>query len=183
MKRIFGILFVLLLLLAALAYGLVRFVSPERELDLSYPRISIPDKAAQLLLDRKPELVLTEQDINTLAKSELSRRPQVRPDVRVTGADFRLDGSLLLADVNLLYKDQLPVGVTAVYRLAWEAPELVASFDHAEIKGRRLPGGWLDPGELRVNLEEQLPGYVGIAGVEFPGDQVRVRFHFESPLR
>ncbi|MDT2288865.1 hypothetical protein P7H17_26340 [Paenibacillus larvae] len=43
-----------------------------------------------------------------MAKKEIAKLPNVRPDVRITGADFKLNGNELEGDINLLYKDTIP---------------------------------------------------------------------------
>ncbi|MDT2193875.1 hypothetical protein [Paenibacillus larvae] len=44
-----------------------------------------------MVKDLNTELVLSSDEINQLAKKEIAKLPNVRPDVRITGADFQAE--------------------------------------------------------------------------------------------
>ncbi|MDT2273711.1 hypothetical protein P7H20_00805 [Paenibacillus larvae] len=71
-----------------------------KELDLRYQDIFLKSKIIDMVKDLNTELVLSSSDeINQLAKKEIAKLPNVRPDVRIT--DFKLNGNELKGDINL----------------------------------------------------------------------------------
>ncbi|MDT2255940.1 hypothetical protein P7H25_10215 [Paenibacillus larvae] len=77
----------------------------------------LKSKIIDMVKDLNTELVLSSDEINQLAKKEIAKLPNVRPDVRITGADFKLNGNELEGDINLLYKDTIPAGINIWYTM------------------------------------------------------------------
>ncbi|MDT2241187.1 hypothetical protein P7H22_13645 [Paenibacillus larvae] len=95
-------------------------MKPPKELDLRYQDIFLKSKIIDMVKDLNTELVLSSDEINQLAKKEIAKLPNVRPDVRITGADFKLNGNELEGDINLLYKDTIPAGINIWYTMEWQ---------------------------------------------------------------
>ncbi|MEV3454200.1 hypothetical protein ABNE76_22025, partial [Paenibacillus larvae] len=95
LKKIFWTLLILILLIILIGAGIYWYVKPQKELDLRYQDIFLKSKIIDMVKDLNTELVLSSDEINQLAKKEIAKRPNVRPDVRITGADFKLNGNEL----------------------------------------------------------------------------------------
>ncbi|WP_020619755.1 hypothetical protein [Paenibacillus daejeonensis] len=182
MRKWLGRLLMLILVLIVLAglgvWGALRYAAPQEELDLTAQPIRLDNKAQDLITSGELALELTESDVESLIKTQLQEDPQLAPDVLLTGARIELSTDRLIAHVNLKYRDQIPVGAVATYRLAWEHPNLVAIPEGLHIRSIRLPYTMLDT--IRVPVAGQLPNFLEIGEVTFETDSIR--FELESDV-
>jgi len=63
----------------------------------------------------------------------------VEEGVQVTGAEFELKGDLLVADLNIIWKNRVSAAIRVDYRLSWKDPNVVAVVEKATAKGVPLP--------------------------------------------
>jgi hypothetical protein len=166
---------VLVLLLALGAGALLWLIRPAEPLDLAYQPLRLQEQVKEMLLARKLEAVLSEDEVSSLIKRKLASQPVIRPDVRVTGARFALQDDSLQADVNLLLRDSLPVGARLDFTLSWEAPYLVIRHTSTELGGIRLPAGWFTLQPIRIAPDDYLPGPFGVRSMTFEGRQVKLQ--------
>lgn len=166
-----------LLMIGMLASFLViAFVKPEQQLDLAYTELPLRDKLAGMVLNGKPEITLTEPEVNGLLKKALAIRPEVRPNVTVTGARFDLQGDQLTADVNVLIKRRIAAAATLRFDLVWKEPYLVAVHTETSVKQVKIPASWFHLEPLQANLNDYLPRLAAIRSVAFENAGVRLSF-------
>ncbi|MEK8127762.1 hypothetical protein WMW72_07505 [Paenibacillus filicis] len=166
---------ILALLLAVGAAALLWLVRPKEQLDLAYRPLRLQDQVKEMLLNRKFEAVLSEAEIDSLIKKRLSSQPQIRPEVRITGARFTMQDNGLQADVNLLLDERWPVGARLFFTSAWEAPYLVIRHTGTEVRGLTLPADWFKLPPIRIAPDDYIPGPLGVKGLTFEGKQLMLQ--------
>lgn len=177
-KRLFITLIVLLILFAGAAWWLLSYIAPDKPLDLNYQSIDVKQKALDMAKQLKPELVLTEAEVNDLIKKYL--KPDIAEDVRVDGAQFHLENDRLLADLNVTYRKQIRAQVQAEYRLEWQEPNLALRPQALSIKGIGLPINMLET--VTVPLDLPTGEMITVQNVEFENERIIVRFKLSLPF-
>ncbi|MCM3630393.1 hypothetical protein M3194_23965 [Paenibacillus glycanilyticus] len=168
---------IIVLLLAAVAVGgglwLKSYVAPSEKLNLAYDPVSIKDKAAQMIQTLKPEIVLSEADVNNLIKSQLQSggSGSLPPDTTLDGARFELGGDKLIAHLNMTYRNILPLGMLATYKMTWQAPNLILEPLSLTVKDYDLGRKRLD----RIVVPIELPSLIAIRDIQFQDKQIRIR--------
>ncbi len=119
--------------------GVLAYIKPDKSLDLNYREVALAGKFNEILKTRKLEIRLSEEEVDHLLRKGLSQRPQVSADLAVTGARFSLNGNRLTADVNLLYRDLVPIGATLNFTLDWKDPYIAAEHTETRIKALNVP--------------------------------------------
>jgi hypothetical protein len=178
LRRLAIVLTVIVLLLAGGAWALSAYIAPERALNLQYERIDVKAKALDMISRLKPELVLSEGDINNLAKMNLD--PEAFEQVRIDGADFRLEDDLLIADLNVTYKDRIPAGIQAVYRMEWQEPNLALRPQSLKVKDIKLPLNLLET--IIIPLELPAGDTVEVENVQFVQGEIKILFNIKLPF-
>lgn len=182
MRRILRMGCASLILLAIAAGGavwwLLSYIAPERELAMSYERIDVRAKALDMVKRLKPELVLTESDINHLIKMNLKR--DIADNVLLDGADFKLQGSRLLAELNVTYMGRIPAEVRAEYNMEWRGTELVLTPQSLAVKRFELPIDWLET--VVVPLDLPATDMVELDDIRFEAKQIRIMFKVHLPF-
>lgn len=179
--RLLMLIFVLIVLAGLGVWGALRYASPQEELDLAAEPIRLDSKVQDLVTSGELVLELTEADVESLIKSELQEDPQLGPDVLLTGARVELSTDRLTVHANLKYREQIPVGAVATYRLAWEHPNLLAIPEGLHIRSIRLPYSGLDT--IMVPVAGQLPDFLEIGEVTFDTDTIRIELESDFNLQ
>lgn len=174
MKRLLFALLTLALLLAIIAFGIIRYVKPTESLDLQYKELSIGAKVTDMIVKRQFAVDLTEDDIANIVKKQLAQQPQLSPDIVLTGARIELAGNRVNLVANVRYKGRIPAEVNAVYDLQWQDPNLRIVFRDARIKSISLPQSQFDPAPIDIGLNDLLPKAVAVKDVKFSGESVRI---------
>ena len=86
----------------------VRHVKPTETLNLDYKEITVSSKIADIVKNRKLEVQLTEQELNDVVKKQLAAHQVLPNDLRIEGAKLTLQGSNLVADVNVRWREKIP---------------------------------------------------------------------------
>lgn len=174
MRKFFVTLFVLLVLGCIAVIGSLYYIKPDQELDLSYNRVPIDERAVDMVSRMSVAMILGEEDVNNLLKASLSKNPEVQKDVKVTGARFSVDGDLLISHLNVLWKDQVHAGLQLTYRLKWENPNVVATIVDAQMKAIPLPTAAFS--DMVIPLGDQLPELLKIKDIEWGGKEIKMLF-------
>ncbi len=192
MRRFFITLVVLLVLLGGAGWWLRSYIAPAEQLDMSYTPISLKEKAWEIIKNRKTELVLSEADVNFLIKSAMAFQLSdgeaaagreglwLDQDLRLDGAAFQLEQDMLLARMNVTWKDYIPAELNASYRLEWQQNRIALRPQSLALKGIALPTGLLETVLLPLELPEQ--DYVSISDITFEPDQIRILFKIDLKL-
>lgn len=178
LKRLFVTLVILAVLAGGALWWLLSYIAPERELDMKYDVIDVRAKAMDMVKQLKPELVLTERDINYLIKMNLPR--DIADNVMLEGADFQLEGDRLLAELNVTYMNRVPAQVMAEYRMEWQRTELALRPQLLRVKSFDLPLSMLET--IVVPLDLPTGDMVRVEDISFEADQIKVLFKLSLPF-
>ncbi|GGD66834.1 hypothetical protein [Paenibacillus nasutitermitis] len=174
MKKLLIFLVVFLLLLGLGGAGALWYISPGQNLDMAYQKVPLVDRAVDMAKRMSTELILTEGDINNIAKQALSETPGYSGGIVVTGAKFQLAGERLIADLNIRYRDRIPAALKLSYRLEWRSPDLVAVIEEAKLRDIPLSTGYF--GNVAIPISRQLPGILTIRSVRIQNESLIVEF-------
>lgn len=159
-------------------WWLISYIAPDKPLDLNYRPIDVQQKALDMVIKLKPELVLTESDVNDLIKKHIKR--DIAEHVRLDGAEFQLEGATLIANVNATYRARIPVQAQAKYQLEWQNPNLVLQPQDLSVKGIHLPLSMLKT--ITIPLDLPTGAWVTVEEVFFESKRVKVLFRIEMPF-
>jgi hypothetical protein len=174
MKKLFATVLSLVLLAAVALGAAVWYIQPTKPLDLTYTKVAVADKIMEMIQRRSFDVRLTGADLNNLIKASVAARPQLPNGIRITGVEAAQNGDLLTADINALWRDNLPFTATLTYRISYAEPNLILHAESARIKRFELPRGWLEMPDLTFNLYDKLPKLVGIKTIQFEKDDVLI---------
>lgn len=176
MKKLLIFVCTVLVIFAALAGAAIWYVKPTEALDLNYREVPIGGKIVDMIKNRKFEVLITEAEINDLVKKQLAAHRELPHDIRIEGAALQLRGNELQADVNLLWREQIPVGAKLFFNVEWNSPNIEIVHTSTQIKEASLPSSLLQLPPLRISLEEHLPKLVGVRNVSFEENGIRIGF-------
>ncbi|MFD1955015.1 hypothetical protein ACFSL6_12760 [Paenibacillus thailandensis] len=172
-RRLVAAFAVALVLAGGAALWLKSYVAPREALDLSYEGIDVKRKLLDMAARLEPMLILTEEDVNNLIKMELSKQGDAADSrIRIDGARFELQEGKLTAHLNVTYRNALPIGAVAVFRLSWEPPNIVLAPESVKVRDIRLPAGLADTRIIELPSE----GIVRIKDVDFDRDRIKIGF-------
>ncbi|KQX45193.1 hypothetical protein [Paenibacillus sp. Root444D2] len=170
---------VVIILTAALVIA-VRHVKPTETLNLDYKEVTISSKIADIVKNRKLEVQLTEQDINDVVKKQLAAHQVLPNGFRIEGAKLTLQGSNLVADVNVRWREKIPIGVQMMFTLAWNPPNLVVQHRNTSVKGMQVPSEWVQLAPFELPIEDHLPKLIGVKNIRFEEKAIIIQL---KPLR
>jgi len=178
MKKWFITLLSVVLLVVLAALGAIWYVYPNEKLDFQHEALPLKERVIDMARRLSPELVLTEEDVNNLAKASLSVDPEYQPGVELTGAKFHFEGERLVADINIKWKGRISAALTLTYRLEWQEPSIVAIVEEARIKDIPLPKEWFE--DERIPLDEDLPRLLKVEKIRVQNSQLIVSFRLPN---
>jgi hypothetical protein len=171
-------LFYTIVILAVISFGLfwaaVQAVKPDQILDLNYKEVSVVEKTLNIVKNRKLEVQLTEQDLNNLVKKQLSQHAVMPHNVTITGAQFKLDGDRVEADVNLLWNHKVAAAAKLFFLMEWKNPDLEITHLSTQIKQMQVPQEWFHLNPIRIPLTQNMPKMIGIRDIAFDPDVIRI---------
>lgn len=189
-RRLLTALVLIILLLAGAAWWLLSYIAPDEPLDMAYESIDVKEKALDMIKRLKPELVLTEADINNMIKMHLESKLASREagassmelvnGIRLDGAAFELEEGKLAARMNVTYRDRIPAELDAVYSLEWQPPNIALRPKSISVKEIGLPVSLLEP--IIIPLDLPAEDVVTVRDVQFLKDQVKVLFKLRLQL-
>ncbi|WP_028547528.1 hypothetical protein [Paenibacillus sp. UNC451MF] len=150
------------------------YVQPAKTLDLNYSELQVRDKVTNMLTSRKLEVELTEPEVNSLLKKALAAHTHPSTNVEITGAQFSLEGSEWVADVNLLYKGQWTFGAKLYFDMSWKEPYLKATHTATRIKEAAVPLEWFHLNPLQIQLNDYVPKPAAIREIAFEDHGLRI---------
>jgi hypothetical protein len=171
-------LFYTIVILAVISFGLfwaaVQAVKPDQSLDLNYKEVSVVEKTLDIVKNRKLEVQLTEQDLNNLVKKQLSQHAVMPNNVTITGAQFKLDGNRVEADVNLLWDNKVAAAAKLFFLMEWKNPDLEITHLSTQIKQMQVPQEWFHLNPIRIPMTQNMPKMIGIKDIAFDPDAIRI---------
>jgi hypothetical protein len=167
MKKALLALSALLILLLAIAAGTLWYIRPTEQLDLSYTKISVFDKVADMVLSGQLKLELSDADLTNLVRLAFRTKPQLTDQIRVEGARITVLDDKIALDVNLRIWDKIKAGGTLYGTLRWSAPNLIVELESGYVKGVKIPASLLpEQTSFSINLYEYMPALIGIKSIE-----------------
>jgi hypothetical protein len=167
-----------IVILAVISFGLfwaaVQAFKPEQSLDLNYKEVSVVEKTLAIVKNRKLEVQLTEQDLNNLLKKQLSQHAVMPNNVTITGAQFKLHGNRVEADVNLLWNDKVAAAAKLFFLMEWKNPDVEITHLSTQIKQMQVPQDWFHLNPIRIPMNQNIPGMIGIKDIAFDPDMIRI---------
>jgi len=178
MRKWFITLLTVVLLVVLAAGGAIWYVYPNEKLDFQHEALPLKERVIDMARRLSPELVLTEEDVNNLAKASLSEDTEYQPGVELTGAKFHFEGERLVADINMKWKERISVALTLTYRLDWKAPFIVATVEEARIKDVPVSTEWFE--DVQIPLDEDLPRLLKVEKIHVQDSQLVVSFRLPN---
>ncbi|TXK72115.1 hypothetical protein [Paenibacillus sp. N3.4] len=175
LKKLVVVVIVVVIIFAGALAAIRFYMKPTEALDLNYQEVAISGKIADIILSRKLEVQLTEQDMNNLVKKQLAMHRTLPNDFRIEGTKLILQGSTIEADVNVTWHDQVAIGAKMHFKMSWNAPDMEIQLVDAQVKGMRLPNEWLQIPTIEIPLEEHLPKLIGVRDVLFDEKGIRIQ--------
>lgn len=173
-KKILRTIIVWLSIVIVAIWGAVWYVRPTQALDLKYDDLSIAVKVADMLKQFKPEVQLTEQDVNNLIKKHLAQQLELPHNLVVKGADFHLQGDQLEADVNVLWDYKVHIGAKLFFQLDWNQPSIEVMHIGTQLKDIQLPLELFEIPPITIPVEDNLPAMISIKEVIFDTQSIRI---------
>lgn len=177
MKKALLVLCALLILSITTVTGTLWYIRPTEQLDLSYEKISVFDKVADMVLSGELKLELSNADLTSLIRLGLSAKPQLSEQIRILGARVAvMDGKIALY-ANVLLGGKVKAGATMYGTLEWAEPNLIIDLEDIYIKKVKLPASLLpEQTSFSIDLYDKLPAIIGIKSVQFEQGKMAVRF-------
>ncbi|MNZ58336.1 hypothetical protein D3C78_763420 [compost metagenome] len=186
-RRLMTALIIVILLLGGAAWWLLAYIAPDEPRDMAYTPIDLKEKALDVIRSMKPELVLTEDEINALIKMHMKEKYAsvsegeaslwLAEDVQLEGATFELEEDELLAHLNILYKGRIRAQLDAVYTLEWQETSIVLTPQSLSMKSLSLPLGLLERIEVPLNLPAL--DVISLNNVQFKKDKILLVFKLQ----
>ncbi len=167
MRKIFALLGAVIIAAVLLCAGVLWYVRPEEKLDLSYSEVSLSGIWSGIGKTSPLKVRLTEREVNDLLKKYVSANRKLSERAEIAGVRFRLLPDMLAADADVLYAGKVHIGTTSYYSLAWNNPDMTATYLYTEVKGFRFPPGWLRLDSFRIPVGDRLPPFLRIKNVTF----------------
>lgn len=177
LKRLITVVVILAVVLIGGVWWLLSYIAPQQTLDLSYEHIDVRDKALSMVKRLKPELILTEADINNLVKMQLQNGAgdkNLPEGMVMDGARFELDGDRMLAHLNVTYRDRIPAELLVTYQMTWESPNVIVEPISLDLKGISLPHDNLERFTIPLDLTA-IQDLVSVGEVRFETDQIIIK--------
>lgn len=166
----------ILLLLVVLITSVLLYIRPAEQYSLAYTNVSWEDKLKGMIETRRAEIILTEQEVNQLAKKELAQYLAAHSlPVEVTGADFRLHGNQITSQLNVT-RGFIDAGITANFRLNYSSGLLELYPESIAIKGISLSPETVGLEPVSIHLEEYLPDVIKVQEIDFQGKSIKLKF-------
>ncbi|MCR8645225.1 hypothetical protein NV379_21450 [Paenibacillus sp. N1-5-1-14] len=176
MKKLLLVFVVVIVILLLGVFGFIWYIKPAETLNLDAKPFTIQDKIKEVVQSRKMEVKLTEQEINSLLKQQLQSYTRLPHDIRLTGANFDLQGQELIMDANVIWKDQIPASVQVYFHVLWNNGAIVVEHTWTKLKQWHLPKDWMNLQPITIPIANQLPKMVAIRDVVFEDDGIVFKF-------
>jgi hypothetical protein len=146
---------------------------------MNYSDLAWNDKLVQMAENRSTELILTESDINNLAKRKLSEyMAEHQLPVQLNGVEFRLNGNQVTANINGAWS-VLDFGATVQYRTDYSKGIMLLQPESVKVRQISIPSERFGLEPISIDIASHIPKVVTIKNVEFPGKVVRIKFSLD----
>ncbi|MNJ54283.1 hypothetical protein D3C77_497170 [compost metagenome] len=134
---------------------------------MSYSEIVWKEKLGEMIDTRKPEIVLTAEEFNSLAKQKLLEELQnYELPVSVNGAEFQLAGDTLLVHINGSW-GRVEFGAGIHYVMEYSAGRLYLTPNAVNVRQISLSPHLLGLERVEVNPGSYLPDIAAVQDMTF----------------
>ncbi|AZK46160.1 hypothetical protein [Paenibacillus lentus] len=168
-------LLLFLLILIVLAAAAIWYIRPEHALDMNYSRIQWKDKLVRMIETRKPEIEITEEEFNHLAKQKLVEeiRGQELP-VTVTGMQLQLADNLLTVHINAAW-GAIEFGAAIQYVLEYSTGQFIMTPEAVKVRELSLSPTLFGLKQVKIDPGPYVPDPVTVEDVLFQNRQITVK--------
>ncbi|MFD3262049.1 hypothetical protein ACE3MQ_25940 [Paenibacillus lentus] len=169
-------LFLLLLIVFLLAAAAVWYIRPERPLDMSYSKIAWKDKLTRMIETRKPEIELSEEEFNDLAKQKLAQALEsYELPVTINGMQFQLAGDLLTVHIHAEW-GSMEIGAAVQYSMGYSAGRLVLNPEAVKVRMLSLSPAIFGLEQVEIDPAPYVPDPVAIENILFHDRHITIKF-------
>ncbi|MNE54590.1 hypothetical protein D3C76_568960 [compost metagenome] len=177
-KRRLGIGLVLMTLVLLLAAAWL-YIRPSKALDMHYTEIVWQDKLKQMVEIRKPELTITQSELNQLAKKGLAEYLSYNElPFTISGAEFQLNGDRLLAYINGAL-GPVEFGSEVEYSLVYNDGMLILEPQNVSMRHISVAPQQIGLESIQIDLSSYFPDFIKIDNIYFPGEAVTLKFSLD----
>ncbi|GAA0137351.1 hypothetical protein YSY43_41920 [Paenibacillus sp. YSY-4.3] len=180
-RRSWGLrVFMLLLVLSLLAAAALWYVRPEHSLDMNYSELRWKDKLTRMIETRKPEVELSEEEFNDLAKQNLVRALQSHGElpVKITGTQFELAGDRLTVHLNGAW-GAVKFGAAARYVMEYFQDRLILTPEAVKVRSLSFPPQIFGLEQVEVDPGPYVPDPVAIQNIVFQDRQITIKLSLD----
>ncbi|MBA9084805.1 hypothetical protein FHR92_001266 [Fontibacillus solani] len=172
-RLLVGLILMALVLLLAASWLYIR---PSKTLDMNYTEIAWRDKLRQMVETRKPEITITQSELNQLAKKGLAENISSKElPFEVSGSEFQLNGDRLLVYINGAW-GPVEFGAEVEYSLVYSEGKLILQPEKISIRHISVPPQQVGLEPIVIDMTSYFPDFIKIEEVDFPGKAVTVKF-------
>lgn len=166
----------LLLIVSLLAAAAVWYIRPERTLDMNYSKIAWKDKLAKMIETRKPQLELSEKEINDLAKQKLAQALETYElPVTITGMQLQLAGNLVTVHIHAEW-GSMEIGAAVQYVMEYSAGRLVLNPEAVKFRMLSLSPAIFGLEQVEIDPAPYVPDPVAIEDILFHDRHITIKF-------
>ncbi|NMO97275.1 hypothetical protein [Paenibacillus lemnae] len=174
-KRKSTFLILLLVLLLGTAGG-AWWISPTKDLDLGYRPLDVKDKVLRMVETREPRMFLNADEVAQLSKKNLITYLNTHHvGVDVTGAEFRMQGKQMIADINGKW-GVLPFGAQLEFQMKSSGSHIVLGHTSTSVRGWEVPQGLFHLQPITISLKDYLPDMLTVKNIEFLAEGLQLSF-------
>ncbi len=179
MRIVRRLIMLFLLLLIVLAVAVIFYIRPDKDLDMSYKQVDMKAKVWNMVKNRVPEIELTGEEMNNLAKKKMIEALQtVDTSEKVTGAEFIIHGEELEAKLNGKW-GVIPFGVTLNFHMKSNGSDLILEHKSTRIRQVEIPSSRWSLSPITYSLKEYVPSLVGMDHINFKTDSIVLIFKID----
>ncbi|MGF7048323.1 hypothetical protein J2T13_002830 [Paenibacillus sp. DS2015] len=151
---------------------------------MSYDNINLQGKVVKMLANRTPEIELSGDELNSLAKKKMIEYlDEHKQSVDITGVNFEFNGQEV--DVALNGKwGLIPFGATVTFHMESEGDNLILNHRSTTIRKVNIPNSFIPESlsTIRISLKDHLPNVVEVDKLKFSTDGIILSFKIDSSL-
>lgn len=170
-KKILVTFICFIVIIVGAAFALKQYISPSQQLTMDYTAIDIEEKVMNMVTNLKSEVILTEQDIDSLIKQNMDR--QLNSFTYINGAKFYVENDILYAILNVTLYNKVDAEILATYNVDWDGSKLKLSPQSLSIKDISLPTSWLET--ISIPIYDKADSLVTISSLTNVGREIVIK--------
>lgn|GEM_PF-1556045 len=170
-KKILVTFICFIVIIVGAVFALKQYISPSHQLTMDYTAINIEEKVMNMVTNLKSEVVLTEQDIDSLIKQNMNQ--QLNSFTYINGAKFYVENDILYAILNVTLYNKVDAEIHATYNVDWNGSNLNLSPRSLSSKDISLPTSWLET--ISIPIYDEAEALVTISSLTNVGREIVIK--------